>query len=224
MKAISTLTLGSLLAAGSALAGSSVRGHYLEARSADVYTGACFANSEVGVVGELAVMGWKITEGSYKGVKLDGLGVVGAIKASATLGDVHNTAYPVKAVLIVDERANVEQRVALKQFAQQMAGDLLTDIVKIEYAPVSIDFEDNNVHSATATLRAGSLAAVQTRPLMSKDHVCAHEEIFYPPLTKVGHSMPAFTIANSFKGKELGTTWSSPDKRSAFVADFQLND
>ena len=83
-------------------------------------------------------------------------------------------------------------------------------------------------YSATSFSRstpsAGSLAAVQTRPLMKKDHVCAHEEVFYPPLTKVGHSMPAFTMAHSFKGKDLGTTWSSPDKRSAFVADFQLND
>lgn len=224
MKKIATFTLGSLLAAGSALAGNSVRGEYVEARTADVYTGACFANSEVGLVGELAVMGWKISKGTFNGVNLDGLSVVGAVKASATLGDVHGTAYPVKSVLIIDERANVEQRLALKAFAQKMGGDLLSDVIKVEYAPVSLQFADNNLHSATATLKAGNLASIETRPLMSKDHVCAHEEVWYTPLTKVGHAMPAFTTAHSFKGKDLGTTWSSPDKRSAFVADFQLND
>jgi hypothetical protein len=224
MKTIATFTLGSLLAAGSALAANSVRGEYVEARTADVYTGACFANSEVGLVGELAVMGWKISKGTFNGVNLDGLAVVGAVKASATLGDVHGSAYPVKSVLIIDERANAEQRLALKAFAQKMGGDLLSDVIKIEYAPVSLQFADNNLHSASATLKAGNLAAIQTRPLSEKDHVCAHEEVWYLPLTKVGHAMPAFTMTHSFKGKELGTQWSSPDKRSAFVADFQLND
>lgn len=217
------LALGCLMVGG-ALAANSVRGEYVEARTADVYTGACFANSEVGVVGELAVMGWKISKGTFNGVNLDGLAVAGAIKASATLGDVHNTAYPVKAVLIIDERANPEQRLALRAFAQKMSGDLLTDIVKIEYAPVTLTMANNDLHSATATLKAGNLAEIQTRPLEKKDHVCAHEEIWYAPLTKVGHAMPAYTIAHGFKGRELGTTWSSPDKRSAFVADFQLND
>ncbi|MBM3737837.1 MAG: DUF1326 domain-containing protein [Acidobacteria bacterium] len=224
MKSIATLTLGSLLAAGSALAGNSVRGEYVEARTADVYVGACFANSEAGLVGELAVMGWKISKGTFNGVNLDGLYVAGAVKASATLGDVHASAYPVKSVLIIDERANVEQRLALRAFAQKMAGDLLNDIVKIEYAPISLTFANNNLHSATATFKAGNLAEIQTRPIQSNDKVCAHEEIWYSPLTKVGHAMPAFAMSHGFKGKGLGTSWSSPDKRSAFVADFQLND
>ena len=55
------------IAAVSALAGTlpstSVRGEYVEARTADVYTGPCFANAEVGLTGDLAVMGWKIDKG-----------------------------------------------------------------------------------------------------------------------------------------------------------------
>jgi hypothetical protein len=31
-------------------------------------------------------------------------------------------------------------------------------------------------------------------------------------------------LANNYNGKDLGATWSSPDKRSAFVGSFQLND
>ena len=82
-----------------------VRGEYIEARTADVYTGPCFANAEVGLTGDLAVMGWKIDQGSFQGVNLDGLSVMGAIHASNTLGNVIDTVYPVKAVLIIDERA-----------------------------------------------------------------------------------------------------------------------
>ena len=82
-KSILTLSLGFVSAAGLALGANSVNGQYIEARTADVYVGACFANSEVGNVGELAVMGWRIARGSFNGVTLDGLSVVGAIKAKA---------------------------------------------------------------------------------------------------------------------------------------------
>jgi hypothetical protein len=36
--------------------------------------------------------------------------------------------------------------------------------------------------------------------------------------------MPAYALAHSYSGKGLNTTWSSPEKRSAFVGSFQLND
>ncbi|MCC6585517.1 MAG: DUF1326 domain-containing protein [Bryobacterales bacterium] len=223
-KSIATTVLAVSALATSALAANSVQGEYIEARTADVFTGACFANSEVGSVGQLAVMGWRVGKGSFNGVNLDGLSVVGVLKASNTLGDVHTSAYPVKSVLIVDERANVEQRLALQAFAKRMGGDLLQDVVKVTYAPVDFQIEENNVHNATAKLTAGSLATIETRALGKKDHICSNEEVWYLPLTKVGHAMPAYTLAHNYKGDGLGGTWSSPDKRSAFVATFQLND
>src|SRR5712691_5034829 len=114
-----TLCIFVSLASSANLPSTHVRGEYIEARTADVYTGPCFANSEVGLTGDLAVMGWKIEKGSFEGVNLDGLSVMGAIRASNTLGDVTATAYPVKAVLVIDDRANAEQRLALKGFAQK---------------------------------------------------------------------------------------------------------
>jgi hypothetical protein len=201
-----------------------IRGTYVEARSADVFVGPCFANSEVELKGDLAVMSWKIDKGSFQGVNLDGLGVVGVVKASATLGDVHHTAFPVRSVLIIDEKANPEQRLALKSFAQRMSKDLLSDVVKIEYMPVSLTVQNDNVHSAVATMKAGELAAITTRAIRHEDQVCSHEGVWYPPLAEVSHAMPAFTIAHNYKGAGLGTTWSSPEKASAFVANFNLSE
>src|SRR5258708_34678897 len=66
-----------------------IRGEYIEARTADVYTGPCFANSEGGLVGELAVIGWKTDKGSWQGVSLDRLSGVGAVKTSGSLVDVY---------------------------------------------------------------------------------------------------------------------------------------
>jgi hypothetical protein len=214
------LSLTACLSFAGAIPSSTIYGNYVEARTADVYTGPCFANSEVGLTGQLAVFGWKVTEGSWNGVSLNGLGVVGVIRASSTLGDVYHTAYPVKAVLIVDDRANPEQRLALQSFAKRMGGDLLEDVVRVDYQPIDMSFANGDLHSMKATLTAGNLAKIETRALSEGDHICRNEEVWYRPLTKVEHAMPAFAIANTFKGQGLDEQWSSPDKRSAFVASF----
>ena len=198
----------------------SIYGNYVEARTADVYTGPCFANAEVGLVGQLAVFGWKVSKGSWQGVDLDGLSVVGVVRASHTLGDVYESAYPVKAVMIVDNRANTEQRLALQSFAKHMAGDLLQDVVQVDFQPIELTFADDNIHSMKANLTAGNLAKITTRAMNEGDHICRNEEVWYRPLTKLDHAMPAYSLANQFQGEGLGTTWSSPDKRSAFIGTF----
>ena len=171
-------------------------------------------------MGQLAVFGWKVTKGSWQGVDLDGLSVVGVVRAHHTLGDVFETAYPVKAVIIVDSSANVEQRLALQSFAKHMAGDLLQDVVRVEYQPIELTFADNDIHSMKANLTAGNLAKITTRALSEGDHICRNEEVWYRPLTKLDHAMPAYSVANQFQGKGLDTTWSNPDKRSAFIGTF----
>ncbi|MBI3679949.1 MAG: DUF1326 domain-containing protein [Acidobacteria bacterium] len=224
MKVLGFLVALSMVAFGAGPGKSALHGEYVEARTADVFTGACFANSEVNLTGNLAVFGWRVSKGTFEGVRLDGLGVVGVVEASATLGDIHNSAYPAKSVLIVDERANVEQRLALRNFARRMGGDLLQDVVKVLYAPVDLAVENNNVHNATATLKAGSFAEIQTRAIREADKVCMHEEVWYAPLTKLDHAMPAYSLAHNYTGDGLNTKWSSPGKRSAFVGTFQFED
>jgi hypothetical protein len=198
----------------------SVHGNYIEARTADVYTGPCFANGEVGLVGKLAVFGWKVTDGTWHGEDLQDLSVVGVIRAKHTLGDVYESAYPVRAVLIVDSRANAGQRLALASFARTMGGDLLQDVVKVDYQPIELEIENGNIHGAAASLTAGSIARIQTRAMNSGDHVCGNEEVWYPPLTKLDHAMPAYAVANRYSGTGLDETWSSPYKRSGFVGTF----
>jgi hypothetical protein len=199
-----------------------ISGSYVEARTADIYTGPCFANAEVNLLGNLAVFGWHVNQGSWQGVKLDGLGVVAAVKASATLGDLFGSAYPVRAVLLVDERASLEQREALQSFARRMSGDLLQNIVRVEAMPISFAIHGESIHETRVTLSAGTLARLETRAMADGDHICGNEETWYAPLTKLEHAMPAVATDHRFRGEGLNSTWSSPDKRSAFVGTFRL--
>jgi hypothetical protein len=210
------------LLAGLTVSGSAaIRGDYVEVRSADVYTGPCFANSEVGLTGQEAILAWKVQEGGWKGVSLSGMSVVAVVMARATLGDPYHNPYPAHAVLILDSRATGVQRTALAEFARSMAGGLLDHIVRIDIAPIQLQVEHGDLHGA-AKLVAGNIAQIETRSLCHGDHHCGNESVYYPPLVSLAHSMPAFTLDESFQGQGLGVVWKHVDKRSAFVGAFTL--
>jgi len=197
-----------------------ISGDYVETRSADVYTGPCFANSEVNLVGNEAIMAWRVSRGQWNGANLEGLSVVGVVRANGTLGDPYENPYPARAVIIVDQNATPVQRQALISFAQAMGGDLLSNAVRVEVAPIDIKVEHMGMHFGTASVQAGSLAGIQTRSLGAKDHLCGNEETFYPPLAETSHSMPAVALVDQYNGPGLGVSWTLHDKRSAFVGSF----
>ncbi|HTK76283.1 MAG TPA: DUF1326 domain-containing protein, partial [Gemmataceae bacterium] len=111
-----------------------IRGQYVEARTCDVFTGACFANADTGLTGKNAVLGWKVQSGAIGGTRVDGLGVVAVLAARDTLG-VKQTA-PGKAILIVDMKATETQRAALVDFVKAQLGNLAKDVVAVRTAEV----------------------------------------------------------------------------------------
>src|SRR5437588_10597708 len=145
-KALFVITLLIATAALAQAPKQQIKGEYLETRSADVYTGQCFANGEMNTAGDQAIVAWHIQDGSWDGVSLAGLSVVGAVKAQATLGDPYGKPYPAKSVLLVDSHATPEQRQALINFAQEQGGELLRHVVKV--MDVSIDMQVFHEHHA----------------------------------------------------------------------------
>jgi hypothetical protein len=209
-----------ILSLSSSLLAQQIRGDYVESRSADVYTGQCFANGEVNLVGNEAIMAWHVQSGSWNGVSLDGLTIAAAIRASATLGDPYANPDPVKSVLLVDDQASLQQRAALVAFAYHMSGSLLVNASQVIPAPMELIV--NRERHGVAWLRAGQFATVQTRSLNEHDHLCGNEVTFYPPLTALAHSMPAVALTDRYRGPGLGVDWESHGKRSAFVGSFSL--
>lgn len=221
MKLVAALAAcGLLWGSMAAVNAAEISGEYLEARTCDVYTGPCFANGEIGLSGKEAVMAWKVDEGKWAGQNLAGLGVAVVIKANDTLafgGTFSHNVDKIEAVVIVDAKANKAQRDALVRFAKDNAPNLTADIVKVETAPITLT---NDHLSGKGSFAAGNIAKIETRALGKGDCVCSNESVCYPPLAKVDNSHAAYTLDMTFNGKGLNSTWSSLNKRSAFLATF----
>lgn len=199
---------------------SNLRGNYLESRTCDVYTGPCFANSQVGLGGHEAILAWNVESGSFQGVDLTGLNVVMAVRANDTLGfggGLEVSPDVIKSVILVDERANTAQREALVGLAKARAPQVVGDVVRVASAPIAIDVDQAE---GIAHLKAGKEAHLTTRKIMQCDCVCTNEAVFYPPLAQVERSSPAFTVEGGFQGRGLKEHWTNPGTRSAFVARF----
>ncbi len=196
-----------------------IRGDYIESRSTDVYVAQCFANGEVGLTGNQALLAWHVDKGSWDGVKLDGLTIAAAVRAKATLGDPYGDPYPAQSVLMVDSAASPAQRQALIALAKHQAGRLLENVARVDYVPVILD-APADPHSGAAILRAGKLATIITRPLNHHDHICGNETNFYPPLTNVEDAHSAVALTDEFQGEGLDSQWSTHGRRSAYVAKF----
>lgn len=196
-----------------------ISGNYMEFRNADVYTGPCFANSQVGLTGENAVLAWQVTDGQWNGVSLSGLGVVAVVRASATLGDPYANPLPAKAVLFVDARANDAQQAALISFAQSQSAGLLNDIVATNVAPISFGADSSRM--GFETLAVGNTVKLSTRAITMNDMICHNEQTYYPPLSShLTHSMAVVTVDSSYQGNSLGVVWDESNGRGSFVGHF----
>src|SRR5215813_9832237 len=128
----------------------SLSGTYVEARTAEVFTGGCLMSSEAETTGRQAVLSWRVDRGQLNGVSLDGLAIIAVVVGDKNLG-IHELggAKPnSRTALFVDDRASAKQRTALLGMAKKLSGDLMGTIISIKPAP--IEFIDHG-HEFTAT-------------------------------------------------------------------------
>lgn len=197
----------------------SLRGHYVEARTCDVWTGPCFANADFNLSGKHAVLAWRIDQGRFNNVDLEGLNVVAVVAAQNTLG-LEQTG-PAKSLLIVDRRANATQRDALIQLAKRQGGKLLANVVGVQSAAINLNACECKSDSCYE-LTAGS-AKIKTRCIdADHDKACGNETAYYPPLTQGVTARPAGVVEHVFRGTGLGQTWGDFERRGAYVGTFEV--
>jgi hypothetical protein len=215
---IATAAVASLFAAPLVARGGSdgsLKGSYVEARTAEVFTGGCIMNGEAATTGREALLAWKVDRGSFDGVPLNGLAIVAAVAGDTNLGvrEIGGDVAHTKTAVFVDERANPAQRAALLSMAQQLANGVVGTVVEVTPTPIQFVDEGKAIRVEAKSLR---LSVVKE---LTHDATCGGKQWFYP-LSAVDNAAMGTTTENAFSGMGLGTKWSDPNKRSSFFGTF----
>ena len=145
--------------------------------------------------------------------------LVGIFKLSSPEANENRTAQ-VSAThrLIVDAIASRDkQQAALLSFAKQHAGRAGENVVRVTTAPISMSLSELEL---AGQLDVGEDVKLVTRKARPEDCICSNETAYYPPLAKVTNFAAGVTTVGEFNGRGLGTRWSTPDARSAYMATF----
>ena len=215
LAALVGLASSPLIAGSGALNGASLSGKYVEACTAEVFTGGCIMGSEAETVGKQAVLAWKVDRGSFNGISLDGLSVVAAVAGDRNLGiqEIGGGKANVRSAVFVDDRANADQRIALVAMATELSRGTVGNVINVSSTPIQFTDQDHAVHVA-----AGQVA-LDVNKHVPHDPSCGAMQWFHP-LSSMSDSEIGVAEQHSFTGTGLGTKWSDPNKRSAFFGSF----
>jgi hypothetical protein len=218
MKQTIAVAAALVLAAGAGIRAADpvVRGDYIEARTAEVFTGGCTMGSEGETSGREAIMAWRVSQGSVNGVRLDGLSIVAVVAADVNLGTYQlGGAAPttIKSVILTDSRASAAQRAALMMLASSLAPKYVADVVESRSVPIS--FTKENGHIAVS---AGPASLDVTTEVKHSPDCGAIQ--WFDPLASVDDSALGMTRSQSWSDGVLGTQWKQADRKSSFFGTF----
>lgn len=193
----------------------SVTGTYVEARTAEVFAGACIVNGEAAMGGREALLAWKVGHGQVDGVPLDGLAVVAALASNANLGihEIGGESLRARAAIYVDSRANPAQRKALVAMVKSLSGNLIGNVVQETATPIQFVDRGHEIEVSTDTVKLSVMKH------MDHDPSCGNKQ-WFNPLTRVDHAQMGMTDQNAFSGPALCDKWSDPNKASSFFGTF----
>jgi hypothetical protein len=213
------LAIAAMLVAVSALVFSSqaenvsLRGDYVEVRTASVFAGACHYNGEVVTTGRDAMMAWNVTSGKWQGVDLTGVRVLAIVSADANLSE-GNAAR--QSEIIIDANASRTQALAMVSALKEKYAASLGKVVEVRSAPIA--FERNGRTYAVMT----NEAAINVEA-MPNDLCCKMPNlIWYAPLVGLENRKVGYTSKALYSGKVVGEPWSRSGENSAFYGTFSL--
>ena len=192
-----------------------LKGTYVEARTAEVFAGACVVNGEAGTTGREALLAWRVDQGRFNGVRLDGLAVAAAVVGDVNLGvhEIGGETAHTRAALFVDARATAAQRKALVAMAKSLSNGVVETVVDVTPAPIEFVVGRHDIRVTATTLR------LTVEKHLDHDAGCGNKQ-WFGPLSTVNDAEMGMTAENAFSGASLGTKWSDPNKRSGFFGTF----
>src|SRR5687767_1183702 len=117
----------------------SLRGEYVEVRTASVFAGACHYNGEVVTTGRDAMMAWNVTSGKWQGVDLTGVRAMAIVNSTSNLSEQNAARH---SEVIIDSAASREQAQAMLSALKEKYASSLGQIVAVRNAPVSFEHKD----------------------------------------------------------------------------------
>ena len=191
----------------------SLRGDYVEVRTASVFAGACHFNGEVVTTGRDALMAWNVTSGKWQGVDLTGVRVMAIVSADANLAE-DNAAR--RSEIVIDSQASRTQALAMVNALKEKYAGSLGNVVAVRSAPIS--FERSGRTYAVVT----SDAAINVEA-MPNDLCCKMPNlVWYTPLVGLENRKVGYTSKALYSGKTVGEPWSRSGENSAFYGSFSL--
>jgi len=191
----------------------SLRGDYVEVRTASVFAGACHYNGEVVTTGRDALMAWNVTSGKWQGVDLTGVRVLAIVSADENLGE---TSAARQSEIIIDSSASRTQALAITNALREKYAASLGNIVEVRTAPIT--FERSGRTYAVVT----NEAAINVEA-MPNDLCCKMPNlVWYAPLVGLENRKVGYTSKALYSGKVVGEPWSRSGENSAFYGTFSL--
>ena len=211
---LSAAALAAVLTAGSASAAPAVTGEYVEARSANVFIGACHYEGEVQTAGRNALMAWKITGGEQGGVSLKGLSVV-----AVTAGDKHLGMADAQrqTVLYVDQAATAAQREAVVAMLKERAPKALGTVVGVKSAPIRFDSSTKQFQ-----VQVDGVASMKINKQTAETCCKQPYEVWGKPFVPVSGVKTGFGVSVEYKDASLLKAWSANEQNNVFFGDFSL--
>jgi len=191
---------------------STLRGDYVEARSASVYAGPCHYSNEFVTEGRNATMAWRFASGAWNNVDLSGLSAVAVVTAEDNLSQDEKSR---RSVLYLDVRANEKQTAALRNlFATKFAATLgkvtATRAVATQVSNDGLNF----------SVRAGQAVSLDVNRYPCT-HCTQDAQIWYQPLAAAENVIVGKTVKTMFRDAALDRSWNdAQEANSAFVGTF----
>src|SRR5262252_8822380 len=118
-----------------------VKGDYVEVRTASVFAGACHFNGEVTTTGRDALMAWNFVSGNWNGTDLSGLRAIAIVSADDNLS---NPGAHRRSEILLDASANHQQQVAVLNALKSRYAASLGQIVSVRSTPISFKHSGKN--------------------------------------------------------------------------------
>jgi hypothetical protein len=190
----------------------SLRGDYVEVRTASVFAGACHYNGEVTTDGREAMMAWNVTSGKWQGVDLTGVKVMAIVSSDVNLGE-KNAAR--QSEIVIDSPSRAQSLAMLNAIREKYAASL-GKIVKVREASISF-VKEGKTYAVAADDATINVEA------MPNDLCCKMPNlVWYTPMVGLENRKVGYTTSAKYSGNTVSEQWNRSGENSAFYGSFAL--